>query len=80
MDSGSKASAGVKIATNSFTYKDLKRVSFVIKELYNIESRIQSAGKLKQYVLYFPKSSMPLLSQVIKKHLVPSMHYKLNGY
>lgn len=82
MDDGSIASVGTKIATNGFKKEDLKRIQKIIKELYNINCNIQSAGiPLKeQYILYFPKAEMPKLSKIIKKHIVPSMYYKLNGF
>lgn len=80
MDDGSIASAGAKIVTNSFKIEDLKRITSVVKKLHNINSNIHACGKKDQYIIYFPKSSMPLLSNLIKKHLVPSMYYKLNGF
>lgn len=80
MDDGSIASAGAKIATNSFKKEDLNKIIDVIKKLYNINSTINKCGKKDQYIIYFPKASMPLLSNLIKKYLVPSMYYKLNGF
>ena len=80
MDDGSRASAGAKIATNSFKIEDIKRIIYVIKKLYNINTSINKCGKKDQYIIYFSKANMPLLSNLIKKHLVPSMYYKLNGF
>ena len=34
----------------------------------------------RRYRIYFGKTQMPQLSKLIKKHMVPSMHYKLGGY
>jgi hypothetical protein len=80
MEDGSVSSVGAKIATNSFTYDDLKRIQRFLLKKYNLTCSIQSAGKKSQYVLYFPKKSMPILSKLIKKHMVKSMYYKLNGF
>lgn len=82
MDEGSIASAGVKFASNSFCEADWKRMQFVLKDIYNLEVSIQKAGveEKNQFIVYVPKSNMPLFSNIVKKHIVPSMHYKLNGY
>jgi len=77
MDDAVKVSAGVKIPTKSFKKQDLERIKKIILQVYDIDTRIHSAGVKDQYVLYFPKSSMPKLSSLIKFYLVPSMHYKL---
>lgn len=80
MDDGSRCSAGVKIATNGFEKKDLERIKKIIKELYSINTQIQSAGKKNQFIIYIPKSEMPLFSKLIKPYMISSMYYKLNGY
>ncbi len=35
---------------------------------------------VRYYRIYFPKAQMPLLSDLIKKYMMPFMYYKLNGY
>lgn len=82
MDDGDIASVGAKITTNSFKKKDIERIQYVIKKLYNIDITIQSTGAKdkEKYILYIPKKSMSLFSNLIKKYLVPSMYYKLNGF
>lgn len=77
MDDGSKASGGVIISTNSFSYQDLQRLVFFLGEEYNLKCSLQSQGD--QYRLYINKSSLPILTTLIKKHMVPSMYYKLNN-
>lgn len=80
MDDGSKCSAGLKIATNSFQYKDLERIINFLNKKYQLQSNINKTGKKDQYILYFPKKSMKQLSTIIKPYLVQSMYYKLNNY
>lgn len=80
MDDGSIVSAGAKIATNSFQKRDLERVQYILKLKYELHCTILSAGVNNQYILYFSKNNMPLLSKIIKKYMVPSMYYKLNGF
>lgn len=73
-------SAGVKISIKSFCKADVKRMQFVLKDIYNLEVSIQKAGVQEKFILYVPKSNMLLFSNLVKKYMVPSMHYKLNGY
>nr|BBH42908.1 LAGLIDADG homing endonuclease [Marophrys sp. SRT127]BBH42972.1 LAGLIDADG homing endonuclease [Marophrys sp. SRT127] len=80
MDDGGKVSAGAKFATNCFRFEDLQRVRAVLWKKYQLECTIHSAGYENQYTLYIKKKSMPLFSKIVKKHMVQSMHYKLNGF
>jgi LAGLIDADG DNA endonuclease family len=80
MDDGGRVSSGLKIATNSFTKNEVEYLSTLLKNKYGFKVSVISAGKLNQYNLYFSKSSMNLLAQIVKPYLHPSMYYKLNGY
>lgn len=80
MDDGGKCSAGLKIATNSFTYKDLERITKFLYDKYKLECSIIKTGHENQFNIYFPKKTMPFLSKFIKPYFVPSMYYKLNNY
>ena len=80
MDNGSRASAGVKINTKSFKKIELERIQKILNNKYSIPCTIKSAGVDNQYILYFFKKSLPILSSVIKEHMVPSLYYKLNGF
>jgi hypothetical protein len=83
MGDGSKTSAGAKIATNAFKKQDLERIQCTLKKMYNLDITIQeqagAAENKEQYILYIPKKSMSLFSNLIKKYLVPSMYYKLSA-
>jgi hypothetical protein len=84
MDDGAprERSSGAKFATANacFRIEDLQRVRAVLWKKYQLECTIHSAGHEKQYTLYIRKKSMPLFSKIVKKHMVQSMHYKLNGF
>lgn len=80
MDDGGKCSAGLKIATNSFTYNDLKRIIKFLYVKYKLECSIIKTGHDNQFNIYFLKKTMPKLSKLIKPYIVPSMYYKLNNY
>lgn len=79
-DDGGKVSAGLKIATNCFTIQEVEFLCKVLNDRYQLNSKPQSAGVSNQYIIYFPKDSMKTLSKLVKPYMVPSMHYKLNGY
>jgi ubiquinol-cytochrome c reductase cytochrome b subunit len=55
-------------------------VQKVLEQKYKLKCTIQSAGKEGQYVIYFWKQTMPVLSRTVKPYMVTSMHYKLNGF
>lgn len=77
MDDGGRVGNGLKWATNSFTFQDCLRLSNVLFEKYNLRTSVQSAGVSNQYVIYVHKESMPLLRDLVKPYMVPSMLYKL---
>lgn len=77
-EDGCALSSGLKIATNCFTFDDVKFLCQLFKTKYNIEA---SPNKdREQWVIYIPKRSMPILAELIKDYVVPSMFYKFNNY
>jgi LAGLIDADG DNA endonuclease family/NADH-Ubiquinone oxidoreductase (complex I), chain 5 N-terminus len=80
MDDGSKCGSSVKIATNSFTVKEILSLCEILKNKYNIISSTASEGKDKGYCLYIYKMSLPIFSSIVKPYMLPSLYYKLNGY
>lgn len=80
MDDGSVSSAGLKIATNAFSLEDLSRTQRFLEDKYKLKCTVSSAGVQGQYVIYFWKQTMPVLSGLVKPYMVPSMYYKLNGF
>lgn len=77
MDDGSKINNTVRIATNCFTFEEIKFISTVLFNKYNLKSHPQSAGKNKGNILYFSSSSMGEFSNIVKPYMLPSMYYKL---
>jgi hypothetical protein len=80
MDDGSKLGKGAKIATNCFTYKELKFLCDILFKKYNIIVTIHSGGKNKGYTLYIHSKSMPLFSKIVTFYMLPSLNYKLGDY
>lgn len=77
MDDGSRVGYGLKLCTNSFTFKDTTRLSLVMNELYGIKSSVQSSGYPNQYHIYIWSDSMLKVRQLVKPYMVSSMLYKL---
>ena len=77
-DDGGWANNGVRIATNSFTLKEVELLSDVLKSKYNLENTIQNISKENQYSLYIKKQSMNNLRSIIVPYIHPSMLYKLD--
>ena len=80
MDDGGKVSSGLKIATNSFKYEEVQYLQYLLKNIYNIDSNIHLTGVNNQYNIYIIASSMPLLVNIVKPYIIPSMKYKFGKY
>lgn len=72
MDDGSRSSGGVKFNTNSFTYEDVEFLGTVLKEKYNLDCTVQSAGVKNQYNLYILKNSMQDFNNIVRPYMVKS--------
>ena len=77
MDDGGRVGSGLKLATNSFTFADSLRLVRVLHDLYGLKASVQSAGVRDQYHIYIWSESMPMLRELVRPHMVPSMLYKL---
>lgn len=94
MDDGSKSGKGLKLATNNFTYEEVNKLINILYSKYNVKSSIISAGVSRgkapgyqmknlvpnQYYIYVFVESMPILTELVKKYIIPSMKYKFGDY
>ena len=78
MDDAGWTNYGVRIATNSFTLKEVELLSDVLKSKYNLKTTIQNISKENQYSLYIKKQSVNNLRIIIGPYIHPSMLYKLD--
>lgn len=69
---------GIKLATNSFTLKEVKYLASILESKFNLKVSIFSAGAIDQYNIYIPKSNLPKLLPIILPHMHPYFLYKLN--
>ena len=77
MGDGVAKSHGLIICTDSYSIKDVVKLINVLIIKYRLECSIR-VHKENQYRIYIKQKSMPLLIEIIKSHIHPSMLYKLN--
>lgn len=80
MNDGGKIGKGLKLATNNFTLNEVKHLIDILYIKYNIKSSIHKTGVIDQYNIYILSESMPILVNLIKPYIIPSMKYKLGNY
>jgi ubiquinol-cytochrome c reductase cytochrome b subunit len=78
-DDGCKIGSGLKLATNNFKYSDLIFLISLLYKKYNLKTSIHKSNDI-QYVIYIWAESMPILVDIVKPYIIPSMKYKLDKY
>lgn len=79
MDDGSFSGSGLKLHTNAFSIEELKLLVEVMGNKFGLIVTIHIANREKlQNILYISKKQMPLVIELVKKYMHPSMLYKLN--
>ena len=78
MCNGSATAYGCKLATNSFSKADCERICHVLDVQFGLNTSVNSAGSPNQWVVYIWADSLPTLQSIVKKHMVPSMYYKVH--
>lgn len=76
MDDWSKGGTSLKIATNNFTYEEVKFLFQSQRISRDVKATPNKAGK--NYILYIYKSSKKDFINIIKPYMIKSMYYKLN--
>ena len=75
MDDGSKRiGGGLLLHTNSFTFDEVKRLSRLLNEKFNLKTTIRSN---KYHLIYIKKESMDLLRNIVLNHFSLDMIRKL---
>lgn len=79
MDNGHWTNYGVRIATDSFNNNEIKLLSSMLKNKFNLEVTNQNINKIGKdtSTIYINKKSIPLLIKLIKPYIHNSMYYKL---
>ncbi len=68
---------GISFSTNSFTLDENKYLGEILKKKYDLNYSIVKTGAINQYNIYIVKESSIRLGRIVKKHMAPSMYYKL---
>ena len=79
MDDGGRANSGLRIASNSFTIKEVELLNDVLNSKYCQETSIQKIGINSQYSIYIKKNSINNLKNIVGPYIHPSMLYKLES-
>lgn len=66
----------LRIYTNSFTKEHIENLSLAITKKLNILNKVVH-DRNNQYMICISKSQLPLVRELIKAYLHPSMYYKL---
>jgi len=78
MDDGGVHPSGMIFSTYNLKLYEIELLQVALKNKFNLDSNIQS--RKAGLIIYIPKNELPKLSLIVKKFMIPSMYYKLNGY
>lgn len=67
----------IRIYTNSFTQVEVNLLALAITRKLNILTKVVH-DRNNQYMLTISKSQLPLVQQILKPHMHPSMYYKID--
>lgn len=74
--------AGVLIATDSFCFQDLLRLTRILGKKYDIKARLRKRGKRKDntdaFNIYIPRSELSKLQHILQSQMRGSMSYKIH--
>nr|BAA21127.1 ai4 [Dictyostelium discoideum] len=77
MDDGGYTGAGIRIATNAFTLKEVMFLKELLEDKFKLKCTIQEIYIKDKWSIYITKDSMTHLISIIKPYMHPSMYYKL---
>ncbi len=67
----------IRIYTNSFTRVEVDLLALAITRKLNILTKVVH-DRNNQYMITISKSQLPLVQEVLKPHMHPSMYYKID--
>ena len=69
MDDGSWTNYGIRIASNSFSLKEVELLKDVLKSKYNLETTIQKIWIENQYSIYIKKESVNNIRDIVGPYI-----------
>ena len=79
-DASRQKKQGINIATNSFTHAECLFLAELLTKIFNLKTSVIKTGTLDQWRISIWKQSMDDLVDIVGPYIVPSMHYKFEGY
>ena len=70
---------GIKFTSNCFTLTEVKLLSSLLMEKFNLENSIIKTGVVNKYNIYIHKSSLDILRKITKPYIHETMLYKINN-
>jgi hypothetical protein len=78
MDDGGFTGNGLKLFTNAFNPNELNLLVESLNTNFSIKATIQKSSNKNQQILYISKKQLPLVRDLVKEFMHPTMMYKLN--
>lgn len=78
MVDGGFTGSGLKLYTNAFSQDELKLLVEALDKNFSIKASINKSSIANQGTLYISKKQLPLVIDLVREHMHPSMLYKLN--
>lgn len=78
-DGGWIKNRGLRLCTNSYSLSQIKFLIHLLEKKFNLKKlSFVSAGAIDQYMIYIPKSNLPILFPIVEPHIHPIFLYKLD--
>jgi hypothetical protein len=78
MDDGGFTGSGLKLHTNAFKFEDINLLIVALDKNLSIKASINKTSINNQFTIYISKKYLPVVINLVKEHMHPSMLYKLN--
>lgn len=66
----------IRLCTNSYSKKEVELLAKALYNKFNLESRLEHVRN-NQYILIIRKSQLPIIQNLVKDHIHPSMLYRI---
>ncbi len=76
-DDGGPLRSAMKLCTHSFSVSNIELLCKALNIRYSLNLRLTFAGSLDQFYIYIPSVSMPILANIVRPHIYPTLLYKL---
>lgn len=78
MDDGGFTGSGLKLHTDAIKIEDINLLIGALNKNFSIKASINKTSINNQFTIYISKKDLPVVINLVKEHMHPSMLYKLN--